>query len=599
MTKTIALLPGDGIGPEITAPTVELLNKLGDFAFERAPLRRLLDRRTWHGPHGRRARRLQAADAVLLAAVGGPKWDTTDPSKPRPEQGLLGLRKGLGLYANLRPVRPVPALYDASPLKREVDRGDRPARDARADRRPLLRQTRPRRRHRLRHVHLQRRGDRADRARRLPGRADAASRASTRPTCSSPRGCGARSSTRVHAEEFPHVELEHVLVDNAAMQLISNPAEFDVIVTENMFGDILSDEAAMLTGSIGLLPSASLGGDGPGLFEPVHGSAPDIAGQGIANPLAMFLSAALMLRHGLAMENEAATVESAVDRALADGLRTRRPGRYRDHGRGCPGRPEPPLRSRRGPSGPHLDERRARRLGGREGPRTHALPALRHGRVRGRCERTRPTAGTAIFRHSEHLDRLYKSAELYYMPIPYTLEELRSAVHDVVAQNGLPSCYIRPIVFRGAGVMGINPLDAPVDVVIAAWPWGAYLGDEAKDARRAREGLQLAAHQRRLADPAREGLGPVPQQRAREDRERESRLRRGDPARRARLRLRGHRREHLRRARWRHLHAAADGRDPRRHQPPVGHPDRAPTRASSSSSAISRAPSSTSPTSCS
>jgi 3-isopropylmalate dehydrogenase len=128
---------------------------------------------------------------------------------------------------------------------------------------------------------------------------------------------------RVHAEEFPHVELEHVLVDNAAMQLISNPADFDVIVTENMFGDILSDEAAMLTGSIGLLPSASLGGDGPGLFEPVHGSAPDIAGQGIANPLAMFLSAALMLRHGFGMETEASAVESAVDRALADGLRTR------------------------------------------------------------------------------------------------------------------------------------------------------------------------------------------------------------------------------------------------------------------------------------
>ena len=126
----------------------------------------------------------------------------------------------------------------------------------------------------------------------------------------------------LHAREFPHVELEHVLVDNAAMQLVSAPRDFDVILTENMFGDILSDEAAMLTGSIGMLPSASLGGDGPGLFEPVHGSAPDIAGQGIANPLAMFLSAALMLRHGLGLENEAAAVESAVDRALEEGLRT-------------------------------------------------------------------------------------------------------------------------------------------------------------------------------------------------------------------------------------------------------------------------------------
>jgi 3-isopropylmalate dehydrogenase len=128
--------------------------------------------------------------------------------------------------------------------------------------------------------------------------------------------------TRLHREEFPHVELEHQLVDSAAMKLIAAPRHFDVILTDNMFGDILSDEAAMLTGSLGMLPSASLGGDGPGMFEPVHGTAPDIAGRGIANPLAMFLSAALMLRHGLDMEAEAARIESAVDRALAGGLRT-------------------------------------------------------------------------------------------------------------------------------------------------------------------------------------------------------------------------------------------------------------------------------------
>jgi 3-isopropylmalate dehydrogenase len=126
----------------------------------------------------------------------------------------------------------------------------------------------------------------------------------------------------LHSREFPHIELEHVLVDNAAMQLISAPRHFEVIVTENMFGDILSDEAAMLTGSIGMLPSASLGESGPGMFEPVHGSAPDIAGTGVANPLAMFLSAAMMLRHGLDLEVEAAAIESAVDLALADGLRT-------------------------------------------------------------------------------------------------------------------------------------------------------------------------------------------------------------------------------------------------------------------------------------
>ena len=322
MTKTIALLPGDGIGPEITAPTVELLDRLGDFAFEEHVFGGAsIDA---HGTaltdHVLDA--CQQADAVLLAAVGGPKWDTTDPSKPRPEQGLLGLRKGLGLYANLRPVRPLPALYDASPLKREVIEGT-----------DLLVM-----RELTGGLYFGRRGRDGDTAydtcvysvEEIERIARAGFEAARRRVTSVDKANVLESSrlwrevvTRLHAEEFPHVELQHVLVDNAAMQLISNPADFDVIVTENMFGDILSDEAAMLTGSIGLLPSASLGGDGPGLFEPVHGSAPDIAGQGIANPLAMFLSAALMLRHGLSMENEAAAVESAVDRALAEGLRTR------------------------------------------------------------------------------------------------------------------------------------------------------------------------------------------------------------------------------------------------------------------------------------
>jgi 3-isopropylmalate dehydrogenase len=322
LTKTIALLPGDGIGPEITAPTVELLNRLGDFSFEEhlfggcsidAHGTALTDEVT---------DACKRANAVLLAAVGGPKWDTTDPSKPRPEQGLLGLRKALGLYANLRPVRPVPALYDASPLKPEIIEGT-----------DLLVM-----RELTGGLYFGRRGRDGDTAydtciysvEEIERIARAGFQAARRKVTSVDKANVLESSrlwrevvTRVHAEEFPDVELQHVLVDNAAMQLISNPADFDVIVTENMFGDILSDEAAMLTGSIGLLPSASLGGDGPGLFEPVHGSAPDIAGQGIANPLAMFLSAALMLRHGLSMENEASTVESAVDRALADGLRTR------------------------------------------------------------------------------------------------------------------------------------------------------------------------------------------------------------------------------------------------------------------------------------
>jgi 3-isopropylmalate dehydrogenase len=326
MTKTIALLPGDGIGPEITAPTVELLNRLGDFAFEE---------HVFGGAsidaHGAALTddvlaACQRADAVLLAAIGGPKWDTTDPAKPRPEQGLLGLRKGLGLYANLRPVRPLPALYDASPLKREVIEGTNLL---------VMREL-------TGGLYFGRRGRDGDTAydtciytvAEIERIARAAFRAARSRVTSVDKANVLESSrlwrevvTRVHSEEFPNIELEHVLVDNAAMKLISNPRHFEVIVTENMFGDILSDEAAMLTGSIGMLPSASLGGpetgSHPPLFEPVHGSAPDIAGQGIANPLAMFLSAALMLRHGFAMEDEAAAVESAVDRALGEGLRTR------------------------------------------------------------------------------------------------------------------------------------------------------------------------------------------------------------------------------------------------------------------------------------
>jgi len=321
-TKTIALLPGDGIGPEITAPTVELLNRLGDFAFEEHVFGGAsIDA---HGVALTDAvlQACQRADAVLLAAIGGPKWDTTDPSKPRPEQGLLGLRKGLGLYANLRPVRPLPALYDASPLKREV-----------IERTNLLVV-----RELTGGIYFGERGRDGDRAfdtclytvAEIERIARTAFRSAKSRVTSVDKANVLESSrlwrevvSRVHAEEFPHVQLEHVLVDNAAMQLVAAPTRFDVILTDNMFGDILSDEAAMLTGSIGMLPSASLGAPGaPGMFEPVHGSAPDIAGQGIANPLAMFLSAAMLLRHGLGFQDEAAALESAVDRALDDGLRT-------------------------------------------------------------------------------------------------------------------------------------------------------------------------------------------------------------------------------------------------------------------------------------
>ncbi len=322
MPHRIVTLPGDGIGPEIMAPTLELLRVLGDFEFEE---------HVFGGAsidaHGTALTddvlaACRAADAVLLAAVGGPKWDTTDPDAPRPEQGLLGLRKGMGLYANLRPVKPLPALYDASPLRRERIEGTdllvvreltggiyfgEKQRDAlmASD---LCAYT-------VEEIErIARVGFRAARS-----RVSSVDKANVLETSRLWR----ETVIRVHSQEFPNIELEHVLVDNAAMQLVSSPRHFDVILTENLFGDILSDEAAMLTGSIGMLPSASLGAEGdPGLFEPVHGSAPDIAGQGIANPLAMFLSAALMLRHGLSLESEAAAVESAVQRALDGGLRT-------------------------------------------------------------------------------------------------------------------------------------------------------------------------------------------------------------------------------------------------------------------------------------
>jgi 3-isopropylmalate dehydrogenase len=322
MAPRVILLPGDGIGPEIIAPAVELLDAVGaeleyeEHVFGGASIDR-------HGSAltDETLAACRRADAVLLAAVGGPKWDTTDPAKPRPEEGLLGLRKGLGLFANLRPVKPIPALYDASPLKRElIERVDllvvreltggiyfgektRTA-DSASDACVYTR------------VEIERISRIAFGAAR--SRVTSVDKANVLETSRLWR----EVVRDVHGSEFPNVELEHLLVDNAAMRLVAAPRHFDVILTENMFGDILSDEAAMLTGSIGMLPSASLGADGPGVFEPVHGSAPDIAGTGAANPLAMFLSAAMMLRHGLGREAEAAAVESAVDQALSEGLRT-------------------------------------------------------------------------------------------------------------------------------------------------------------------------------------------------------------------------------------------------------------------------------------
>jgi 3-isopropylmalate dehydrogenase len=322
MAPRIVTLPGDGIGPEIMASAQQVLAAVGEFEF---------DERVFGGASIDAAgtaltdevlEACRRADAVLLAAVGGPRWDTTDPGAPRPEQGLLGLRKGLDLYANLRPVRPVPALYDASPLRRDIIEGTSLL---------VVREL-------TGGIYFGARGRDDDGAfdtnrysvAEIERIARVAFDAAQARVTSVDKANVLETSrlwrevvSGLHSRDYPHVRLEHMLVDTAAMQLVAAPRHFDVIVTENMFGDILSDEAAMLTGSIGMLPSASLGEAGaPGLFEPVHGSAPDIAGTGVANPLAMVLSAALMLRHGLALPSEAAAVESAVDRALESGLRT-------------------------------------------------------------------------------------------------------------------------------------------------------------------------------------------------------------------------------------------------------------------------------------
>jgi 3-isopropylmalate dehydrogenase len=321
MAPRIVTLPGDGIGPEILSACLRVLDAVGEFDYDE----RLMGGSSIDANGVALTEEVldacKASDAVLLAAVGGPKWDTTDPAKPRPEQGLLGLRKGLGLFANLRPVRPSPALLDASPLKpdriegtdllvvRELTGGiyfgdsGRDGDTAHDDCAYSVAEI-----ERIARIGF-------ESARTKVTSVDKANVLET-------SRLWREVVTRVHDEEFPAVPLEHLLVDNAAMQLVSAPSSFDVIVTENLFGDILSDEAAMLTGSLGMLPSASVGGDGPGLFEPVHGSAPDIAGTGAANPLAMFGSAALMLRHGLGLEEAASAVESAVDQALQDGIRT-------------------------------------------------------------------------------------------------------------------------------------------------------------------------------------------------------------------------------------------------------------------------------------
>lgn len=340
-TFRICLLPGDGIGPEITAEAVKVLGVIGEindvtFEFSEALLGGAAIDATGSALPEATLEAAHAADAVLLAAIGGPKWDTTDPAKPRPEQGLLGIRKELGLYANLRPVKIFDALRDASSLKPEflegVDMlivreltgglyfGDR-ARETGVDGAATGGGAGMRAYDTMAYSEYE--------IERIARIAFEAARTRKNRVHSVDKANVLESSRlwrevvhRLHAAEFSDVELVDQLVDNSAMQLIRTPNQFDVMVTENMFGDILSDEASMLTGSLGMLASASLG-DGTALYEPSHGSAPDIAGQGIANPLAMLLSVELMLRYSMEMHSAADALAATIEAVLADGWRTR------------------------------------------------------------------------------------------------------------------------------------------------------------------------------------------------------------------------------------------------------------------------------------
>lgn len=339
-TYSICLLPGDGIGPEIIAEGCKVLDAVGakydtGFQYEEALLGGCAIDATGSAFPEATLEAAQRADAVLLAAVGGPKWDTTDPAKPRPEQGLLGIRKALGLYTNLRPVQIFSALAGASTLKPEVVDGvdlmivreltgglyfgarerfyDEVGAGTDGATGQRAYDTLEYREYEVERIARQA----FEAARKRRGRVHSIDKANVLETSRMWR----EVVHRIHDEEYPEVELLDMLVDNAAMQLINRPADFDVVVTENMFGDILSDEAAQITGSLGMLASASLG-DGTALYEPSHGSAPDIAGKGIANPLAQILSVEMMLRYSFAMGDAADDIRRAVTAVLDEGWRT-------------------------------------------------------------------------------------------------------------------------------------------------------------------------------------------------------------------------------------------------------------------------------------
>jgi 3-isopropylmalate dehydrogenase len=329
----IALLSGDGIGPEITAVARQLLEAVSlrhgfALSFDAQPMGGAAIEVCGEPLPASTLAACRASDAVLLAAIGSPQYDTL-PREKRPESGLLALRAGLGLFANLRPVTIIPALIDASSLKREVIEGvdlivvreltggvyfGTPKGRVDVEGRVRAFNTM---------AYFDDEIDRIARvgfelARQRRGRLCSVDKANVLDVSQLWR----ERVEALHASSYADVELSHQYVDNAAMQLVRNPRQFDVLLTSNLFGDILSDEAAMLSGSIGMLPSASLGEGGPGLFEPIHGSAPDIANQDKANPMAMVLSAAMLLRLGLGEEAAAADLEAAVARVLAAGYRT-------------------------------------------------------------------------------------------------------------------------------------------------------------------------------------------------------------------------------------------------------------------------------------
>jgi 3-isopropylmalate dehydrogenase len=328
----LVLLPGDGIGPEVVAQARRVLEAVARrfgyrFEFAEHPVGgNAIDQFGTPLPDATLAACRNSA-AVLLGAVGGPKWDNPT-AKTRPEAGLLGLRKQLELFANLRPIKPYPMLLDASPLKRNIvegvdilfvreltggiyfgDSGRRPIPGGEEAFNVMHYTT-------AEVTRVVRLAALAARTRR--GKLTSVDKANVLEVSRLWR----QTAARVMADEFPDVEYNVVLVDAMAMHLLARPRDFDVVVTENMFGDILTDEGSMLPGSLGLLPSASIGNGGPGLYEPIHGSAPDIAGRGIANPLATILAAAMLLRHSLHLDEAAAAVETAVETVLNQGHRT-------------------------------------------------------------------------------------------------------------------------------------------------------------------------------------------------------------------------------------------------------------------------------------